>query len=191
MKKTFILFVLVCALASAAAAQLKTVTDYYLAMPPDIYGLDHYGNPLKEKKEIEEYRRSLIRKEDIKNGYLRLEGYWEGWAEIVLFRTKNGGVVIAHAEAGCGPACSGYINFYTYQAGKWTDVTDDIFPKVTEAELEQLYRNNNLSVEESVYAYFLLPQVGDTIRLACNECSDQEHFTLLSFQWNGEKFVRK
>lgn len=191
MKKVSILFVLVCSLTTAAFGQLKTVTDYYLSLPPDIYGQDNYGEPLKGKKKLEEYRRSLIKQEDIENNYLRLEGIWEGWAEILLFRKEDGSVIFAHAESGCGPVCSGSIHFYSYQAGKWTEVTDDIFPEITEAELEKLYRKNNLSVEEGIYAYFLLPQVGDTVRLACNVCSDEEHFTLLRFQWNGERFVRK
>jgi hypothetical protein len=191
MKKVIILLVLICAFTTTAFAQPKTVTDYYLALPGDIYGIDNYGEPIKGKKELEKFRRSLISIEDVENDYLKLQGIWEGWAEIVLFRKTDGNVIVALAEAGCGPACSGYVRFYSYQAGKWTDITDDTLPNVEEAELEKLFSRNKLPLDEGIYSYYLLPRGGKTIKMACNECSDEEHFTLLEFEWNGAKFIRK
>jgi hypothetical protein len=87
------------------------VTDYFLAMPNAAYSRDASGTTIKGKAKVDAYRRSLIKIEDIKNGYLRLEGPWEGWAEIALFKRTGGGYIVAHAENGCGPACSGLSNF--------------------------------------------------------------------------------
>ncbi len=40
--------------------------------------------------------------------------------------------------------------------------------------------------------YYLLPQVGKTLKIACNECDENtEDFTLFEYEWNGEKFVKK
>ena len=94
------------------SAQVKnnpqTVTDYYLLLPAD-------NLPILESVKS---RRSIIKTEDAKNGYLRLEGAWEGWAEIALFRKSNREVVIAVEEVGCGPECSGAAQFLSYKNGK-------------------------------------------------------------------------
>lgn len=99
--KNFLLlaFILaVFALFQTASAPAKnnpnTVTDYYLLLPADNLMI------LESVKS----RRSIIKTEDAKNGFLRLEGAWEGWAEIALFRKTNREAVIAVEYIGCGPA---------------------------------------------------------------------------------------
>ena len=100
MKNILSLIVAIIVFASIAAAQPKTVTDYFLAMPADKYSKDIEGNEIKNKSELIKFRKSLIKIEDIKNGYLKLEGTWEGWVEIALFKKTDGSYVIAQAENG-------------------------------------------------------------------------------------------
>lgn len=195
MKKLFISFVfLLFAFSSNSFSQQpKTVTDFYLAMPSNVYATDIEGNAIKGKAAITKHRKSLIKTEDIKNGYLKLEGAWEGWAEIALFKKKDGSYLIAQAESGCGPACEGFVKFFTYKAGKWTDVTKQVFPNLTEAQVKQAFIGKKLDLEENGTShYFLLPQTGTTVKMACNMCSeDANNFTLMEFAWNGERFTVK
>lgn len=195
MKLLFFICAFLLLTFAAFAQQPKTVTDFYLAFPSDIYATDNNGEKISGQTALHRFRRSLIKIEDRKNGYLRLEGAWEGWAEIALFKKKDGSYLVAQAESGCGPACLGFIKFFTYKTGKWKDVTAEVFPALTEAQIEKAFADHKLDTEENSTAYyFVLPQQGTTVKMACNQCSDagNPHFTLLEFIWNGEKFaVRK
>lgn len=186
-------FLLFAFSVNSFSQQPKTVTDFYLAMPSNVYATDIEGNAIKGKAAITKHRKSLIKTEDIKNGYLRLEGGWEGWAEIALFKKKDGSYLIAQAESGCGPACEGLVKFFTYKAGKWTDVTKQVFPNLTEAQVKQTFIGKKLDLQENGTShYFLLPQTGTTVKMACNMCSeDANNFTLMEFAWNGERFTVK
>jgi len=183
-------------ISAFAQVPLKTVTDYFLAMPADVYATTIDGKTVKGKAALTKYRKSLIKIEDIKNGYLKLEGAWEGWAEIALFKKKDGSFLIAQAETGCGPACDGFIKFFTYNSGKWTDVTKQVFPTLSEKQINQAFINKKISLEDGTSHYFLLPRVGTTIKMACNMCengetTDDPDLVLMEFAWNGEKFTIK
>lgn len=202
MKKISLVFMFVVAFSLSIFAQTpKTVTDYFLAMPTDVYSTDIEGNKIKGKAALTKHRKSLIKVEDKKNGYLRLEGAWEGWAEIALFKKKDGSYLIAQAESGCGPACEGFIKFFTYKAGKFTDVTSKVFPDLTEDQIIDAFAARDIDTEEDGTShYFLLPQIGTTIKMACNVCetsadsdevSEESDITLMEFTWNGEKFSVK
>src|SRR4051812_38095865 len=81
-----------------SAQQPKTVTDYLLALPANFYefiepGYNKYQkNKPKTQAQIEEYRRSRIVIEDIKNGYIKYkeDPNMDDWAEIALFKRNNG-----------------------------------------------------------------------------------------------------
>lgn len=198
MKKLAITFLLAFFVfsANAFAQQPKTVTDYYLAMPPDVYSLTIEGKNVKGKTALEKFRRSMIKIEDVKNGYLKLEGAWEGWAEIALFKKKDGSYLIAQAESGCGPACEGFIKFFTYKAGKWTDVTKQVFPMPTESQVKAAFKAKKINTKDGLSNYFLLPQDGTTVKIACNMCENGEtsgepDLILMEFTWNGENFSIK
>lgn len=188
----FLAALLACLLSAGAAAQIKTVTDYYLAMPDDKYSTDIEGNKISGPAALEKHRRSLIKIEDKRNGYLRLEGPWEGWAEIALFKKKDGSYLIGHAESGCGPVCSGFVKFCTYAGGVWTDVTSSFFKEPSEADVTAIFEAKKIDIEESgTDVYYLLPRVGTTLRMACNMCRENgpSDFVLMSFKWNGVKFA--
>jgi hypothetical protein len=197
MNRILLLIVAITTFSAFASGQPKTIMDYYLAMPTDYYAKDIEGNEIKGKAALTKFRKSLIKIEDIKNGYLRLEGTWEGWAEIALFKKNDGSYIIGHAESGCGPACEGFIKFYTYNAGKWAEITNSVFPQLTEAQIKQAFDDKNINAEEDGMShYYLLPRQGTTVKMACNMCddgttSDENDTVLKEFVWNGEKFTMK
>ncbi len=172
------------------SAQVKnnpnTVTDYYLLLPTD-------NLPILESVRS---RRSIIKIEDTKNGFLRLEGAWEGWAEIALFRKTNREAVIAVEQVGCGPACDGALQFLIYKNGKWTDATANVLPQLEDEDILAAYnrlkpaKGDEHSLEDMPATYWVLPQKGTTIKLVVGDASESEGKTLMSFNWNGNKFVR-
>jgi hypothetical protein len=193
MRKTFLLFLVVIAFASVVYAQPKTVTDYYLALPGGVNGIEgvsdgsgfkedffFYSNERNESKTaIIKYRKSLIKIEDIANGYLRLESVeWEGWVEIALFKKADGEYIVAVSQVGCGPSCSGDVMFLTYKSGRWANVTKSVFPSKPSSDI----------------GYFKLPRFGTTVELVCGvdgdeDCKDGE--ILSEVKWNKTKFVSK
>jgi hypothetical protein len=197
MKQLMLLSLLTLVGFGSVFAQPKTVTDFYLAMPNDAYSTNIEGKKITNKAALIKYRKSLIKIEDTQNGYLKLEGAWEGWAEIALFKRKDGSYLIAETSVGCGPGCDGGVKFSTYQTAKWTDVTKQFAPKVTNQMAFEGFRKNGgvneeINSGEDLSFYYLLPRIGRTLQIVCNECSnDADDFVLLEYEWNGEKFVKK
>lgn len=177
-----------------AQANPKTVTDYYLALPGGVYGIKgtqdseipgfeddflFYANERNESRSaISKYRNSLIKIEDTKNGYLRLESdKWEGWAELALFKKGDGTNLLAIAQVEWGGGCRGGLLFLTYKSGEWKNVTRQVFP-----------------ANSPMGNYFKLPLVGTTIQLICGDESNQSckpRKVLAEFEWNKQTFVKK
>ena len=197
MKRLVSLCFIIAVLATFTFAQPQTVTDYFMAFPTNQFAKNNDGKILQGAA-LTKFRRSLIKVEDTKNGYLRLEGAWEGWAEIALFKKADGSYLVAQTETGCGPACGGSIKFFTYNAGKWADVTKQVFPALSTTAVRQAFVAKKMNPADGTESYFLLPRVGTTIKMACNMCEipnaapgGEEDTTLLEFTWNGAKFARK
>ncbi len=200
MKTLLTVFIATITFATFTFAQPKTVTDYFLAMPDSLYSSKVDGTKVKGRAAISKLRKSMIKVEDIKNGYLRIEGGWEGWAEIALFKKTDGSYIIAQAENGCGPACSGFVKFWTYNTGKWTDVTKSVFTEPGEKAVAKKFNeikpeSEEAASDEGMSYYYNLPRQGRIMKLACNECSQvadgNEDFTIMQYEWNGTKFIKK
>lgn len=179
-----------CVCFQTVSAQVKnnpqTVADYYLLLPTE-------NLPILESVRS---RRSIIKTEDAKNGFLRLEGAWEGWAEIALFRKSNKEAVIAVESVECGPACMGAAQFLTYKNGRWTDVTAQVVPELSDEDILAAYLriktddDDAHTLDDPPYTYWVLPQKGTTVKLVLGDESASSGKTLMSFNWNGNKFVR-
>ena len=175
-----VVFTILIMFGSTRAQQPQTVTDFYLAMPTDDYSHPS-GKELKGQAAITKYRKSLIKIEDIKNGYLKIEpNEEEGWSEIALFKKTDGSYLVAHSQVGCGPACGGGILFLTYANGKWTDVTKGFSPTLTKEAT---------AAESCLYE---LPRTGRILTMSCgNTEDDTEEAKAFHFEWNGKRFISK
>ena len=177
---------------AAGQTQPTKVTDFYLALPGGINGIQgtqdseipgfesdffFYANERNESKASSlRYRKSLIKIEDVKNGYLRLElNEWKGWVEIALFKKADGSYLVALSQVACGSGCRGGILFTTYKNGHWKNATKQVFPESSQHK-----------------GYYKLPRVGTSIIRVCGDvgggsCHPGEK--LAEFQWNKERFV--
>lgn len=129
-----------------------------------------------------------------------IEGTWDGWAEIALFKKTDGSYIIAQADSGCGPACSGFVKFRAFKAGKWSDVTKSVFTEPSEKDVAKHFNatkpaSDETASDEGMPFYYNLPRSGKILKVACNECSQVDDgnydFTIFSYEWNGMKFVKK
>jgi hypothetical protein len=179
----------VCA---GAQTHPRTVTDFYSALPGSINGIEgtqdseipgfendsfFYANERNESRDaIRKYRKSLIKIEDIRNGYLRLESNdWKGWAEVAIFKKTDGSYVVAISQVVCAASCRGGLVFATYKSGHWKNVTPQVFPHSQQRQ-----------------GYYQLPREGTSIVLICGDKSSKSCVfggELAEFQWTREKFV--
>ena len=190
-KTSLVSLVLVMSVAVWVFGQIppRTVTEFYLTLPSSINGIEgtqdaeirgfeddffFYSNERNESDaSIHRYRKSLIKVEDIKNGYLRLESSdWKGWVEVALFKKADGSNLVAISQVRCSPTCTGGILLTTYKNGRSRNVTAQVFPDSSAAA-----------------GYYKLPRVGTSISLVCDSCSQGNRST--EFQWNKERFIKK
>ena len=204
MKKITFLSVLIIAFAFTAFAQPKTVTDYFMAMPDSEDFSFYRSQETTTKAALTKFRKGLIEVEDIKNGYLKLRGTWEGYAEIALFKKTGGSYLIANMRADCTEGCEGFLSLYEYKNAKWKDVGFDILPKygdiVTEFNKKRPKGTpaKNVAGDDTEGFSFLyqLPQTGKSIKISCSMCipsqkTQDEKFVFAEYLWNGAKFVKK
>lgn len=189
MKKIYILTAIMLALAfnfaAPASAQNKktnqkstapkTVTDFYMKLPAKyLQILEAIPN-----------RRSLIKTEDVANGYLRLESKdWEGWGEVALFKRANGRYIVAVTEYSCGPECDGNLTFLDYKNGKWTRV--EMLPRYSVGDLRTAFHGateRSPDEDEMNEQVFELPRKGKEITLKLGGVP------VMGFLWDGEDFV--
>jgi hypothetical protein len=186
MKNILFLLISIVAFSTLAFAQPKTVTDYYLAMPSNYYNFTQ----IKDKAALRNYRKKNVNIEDIKNGYLRIESNdLEGHGEVALFKKTDGSYIVGQTEVGCGPVCGGSVEFWTYTAGKWTNVTKQVFI-FSDADLNSLFASRNVEASDRT-AFFELPREGKIMTLKCDDCDPNGDGVLAKFEWNGSKFVEK
>ncbi|HQU86325.1 MAG TPA: hypothetical protein PKY59_24560 [Pyrinomonadaceae bacterium] len=204
MKKFLLLIISIFAFSSFAFAQPKTVTDYFLAMP-DSENFPYYRNEqTTTKEELVKFRKSMIEIEDIKNGYLKLKGDWNGYGEIVLFKKTDGSYLIANSRVNCDEGCEGFLELYSYKNGNWKDVGFDLLPKYGDIVMEYNKKRPkgtpaaNVSGDDTIGLEFVyhLPRVGRSIKISCNSClpaqkTPEKEFYFAEFEWNGAKFIKK
>jgi hypothetical protein len=182
----------ISAIASFVAAQEtgepRTVTDHLLALPANLFEHVHpgfkYETPQpKTKAQADEFRRSRILVEDVKNGFIKykVDPNLDNWTEIALFRKNAGGYVMAINEIGKAKGCNSRLNFVEYNNGKWIDVTKQYSPKLNASETRK--------AKESIFCYEL-PREGRTLRLY-SQWYDEPAETWGYFEWNGRRFVEK
>ena len=173
---------------STFAQEPKTVTDYLLALPTNFFEYVHPGFKYEKTKpktraEIEEFRRSRMMVEDIKNGFIKYKESQDldNWTEIALFKKQIGGYLMAINEGLQFKGCNSTLNFVEYNSGKWVDVTKQYIPKLNKYQTKK--------AKDSIFCY-QLPRQGRRIRLY-SKWYDEPEDTWGYFEWDGEKFNDK
>lgn len=175
---TFLLFLLF----TFQTGERQTVTDYYYKIP---------RNYLAELPDLEARKRA-IRVRDDKNGYLRLEGDWEGYAEVVLFRRPEGGWLLGIAVAHCGPACEQRVYFLEPQS--WRDCSAEVFP-ITRSQVAERFQKLGIRLTEdygeALPYLVILPRYGTTVRIIVQPEFTERETTIMKLVYTGGRFVEK
>jgi len=175
--------------AAAQNSSPKTVTDFYYLLPEKFFAPSEYtpGKPT-----LRNYRKSAIKTEDVKNGFLEIqEPAVEGWAEVAIFKKTDGKYIVGISQTGCGPSCAGDVIFLSYEKGNWQEITGQVFPEITEAQVNAAYKRNKVGKDnQSGQLVYQLPRTGTTIKVKTGD-DDAPEVVLFEFGWNGAKFVLK
>jgi hypothetical protein len=175
---------LLLACATAAAQEPRpTVLDLYRLAPASALfpeGLDPD-------------RDAVVAVRDVANGYLRLEGAWEGFTEVALFRTADGASLLVVARAECGPLCEQTVRAFAARAGGLVEVTEEVLPPVAPDRLaaawDRLRQPGDPDLEgEDLAVLLLLPRFGTTIRVVVPPEVAGREVTLLELRWNRSAF---
>ncbi len=185
-----VFIVLTFAFAVAAQSSLpKTVTDFFYLLPEKFFAPSEFtpGKPT-----LRAYRKSAIKTEDVKNGFLKIEEpFAEGWAEVAIFKKTNGKYIVGISQTGCGPNCLSEARFLSYENGKWQEITNEVLPEITDAQVSAAYQRGKVSKEnQSGLLVYELPRTGTTIKIKTGD-DDAPEVVLLQLEWNGENFVVK
>ena len=159
----------------------QNVLEYFMAVPTKYFDMEKYAGP----------RKQMVKIKDLANGYLGLEfpGV-EGYGEVALFKSAGGTKTLGILTASCGPVCeTGKMIFVRYKNGGWIDVTRNVLPQISRAELERVQKCYDASPTEGLATYYELPRFGTTVKLFDNADSDVK--LLYEFTWNGTKFIAR
>lgn len=176
------LFIVGVASAGGFQKQPRDVVDYYLLVPDRYLTL---GGGAQE-------RDTAIKIRDIKNGYLRIEGAWEGYTEIALFRNPDRSALIAVSNVSLGPGPEQKIYFLSYDGRAWIDRTKEVFARVPQSQIADLYKKKKSREDENygedVPHVYLLPRIGTTIKVATAPGFTAVEITLAELKWANGRF---
>ena len=160
----------------------KNVLEYYRLIPDEIFPATHVPD-----------RDKAIVVKDIPNGYLRIEGEWEGFGEVALFRLQDPRrALIGVTRADCGPECTQIVRFMEYFADQWIDRTMAVLPEVSPAEITERYRKRKAPSDpdwgDEVPTLLLLPRRGTTLKLVVQPEFVKKEIVLFTFTFDRAQF---
>jgi len=160
----------------------QSVVDYYLLLP------DKYLTAGGNRQE----RLKSIKINDARNGYLRIEGAWEGYTEIALFKKPDRTDLIAVSDVHFGPGPEQRLYFLEYRNSLWTDRTQEVMPVISTAAIASAYRAKRRPADEDfgddVPHIYLLPRIGTTVKIIIAPGMTERGITLLELKWRGGRF---
>jgi len=138
---------------------------------------------------------------DIKNGFIRLIGNFEGHIQMCYWKLTNGNSLIGIYQEGCGPVC--YIvqfDFYEFKNGKYYPLeSKDIIPDVLHDFYKGDYQEQISKMErEDIMATLLfeLPRTGKNLTAKWGNEGSKETYENYSkgnrmiLNWNDGKFKK-
>lgn len=158
--------------ATAQKKDKKDVLDYYKMVPDNMLANEGAMAKLTVK--------------DIKNGYLKIEGAFEGYVEVALFRKKDRSAILLVGNTYCGPVCGTDLKAFEYIENELKDVTKTVMPKLTEDQVRAEYRRKVKDPNAEMVSYiFELPRKGRTVKIL----DDESGKLIYSLRLKKGKFV--
>lgn len=164
------------------------------------YSLNNRNNE-DISKDLSTYNIKYAFVADIKNGYLWLEGAFDGHLEMCYWNISNGNKLIAVYIQGCAPVCSVYLfDFYLYNGKNIQklnsddiipDIYNDFFGKNIEKKQQNMKKKDILAT-----LLFELPKKGKDIMAKWgNEDKQSVYKTYgigdrMLLKWNDGKFEK-
>jgi hypothetical protein len=183
-KISFLLFVMLAAFHIAEAQKVKSdklnVLDYYKLEPDNALA----SEAMQAKLTIT----------DLKNGYLKIEGAFEGYIEVALFRKKDKSPILVISKTSCGPVCHSEVSAYTHKDGKMIDITETTLPRPSEPEINAIYNRKKKTGDDdygtfAVPLVYELPQIGRTITIKADQTFAPSDITIFKLDFKNDKFV--
>jgi hypothetical protein len=179
----------------------KNVKDYFLSIPSDMLVIfDDIKGPLISESD----RELAIKTFDEENNFIALQNdSIIAEVEIKLYRSNIGSPLLLITQDGVSVQNTSAFNCYD---GRWHDVSDVVFPKLSIEKVAELYVNRqvkfqdeNLDVQQAMMAAhtlvrYKLPKVGLEIQAYASQPDviDPENSTLFEFvpdvdslKWQG------
>lgn len=138
--------------------------------------------------------RATVIVEDSKNGYLRIEGAFEGYIEVALFRKKDRSPILVVSDTFCGPGCHSEVKAYIFQNKEAIEMTAETLPIIAESEVSAIYhRRKSKSDDEvegnSIPLIYELPRFGRTINVKVDPIFAPSDITVFKLDFRNNKFV--
>ena len=129
---------------------------------------------------------------DVANGYLHLEGDFDGYSDVALFKLPNGRRVVAVVNTFCGPDCMQDMYFLEPTADGWSDRTKEVFA-IPRETIVAAYRAHGLALPDDPNAtppYLVsLPEKGRTITVYAHLEETNKDVDLLALELRGDRFA--
>jgi hypothetical protein len=133
---------------------------------------------------------------NIKDGYVKVTGAYEGWSELAVWRMKDGNDLVGQMSAGCGPVCDYSNLFQVYN--KENLINDNAESEVLPMDeisthKEKMYKMildtyPNLEYPDDVQLRFNIPSSTTSMRVDIIVGSEEVELPLLNLSWDKEKF---
>lgn len=183
-KLPLLLFVIIAFFQIGEAQKVKNdklnVLDYYKLEPDNALDSDAM--------------QARITVEDLKNGYLKIEGAFEGYIEVALFRKKDRSPILIVSNTSCGPVCTSGVRAYAHKDSKMIDITDKTLPSPDEAEIKTIYDRKKKEGDDDYENYavplvYELPRVGREITVKADTTFAPSDITIFKLNFKNDKFV--
>src|SRR5215813_13795372 len=166
MKRALVIIFLIAVAEANVFAQMRprsedrpSILDYYLLLPDKYLVIGGSDNQ----------RINAIAIKDLPKGYLRIEGGWEGFSEIALFRKPDGGTLIGVVNNYCGPACKQRVFFVEPVDRDWVERTEEVLPEIPKQRLIDGYKLMKAKEDEDfgddVPIMLVIPHTGAALKL--------------------------
>ncbi len=188
-------FILIGSVNASAQVKKANILSIYLKLPNTlIEWVDPDGKEFNKQRRLE-----VIKKKDIKNGYMELnEDDGSSGFELALFNSKTGPMVAIVKE---GMSVQNY-KIVQEVNGNWTDITKEVFPDLSKelmiekhlkspAVASKVTRERLLQYAGSIHK-LILPRKGTVIKVASGfDMEGVYNVPLFDIAFDGEKFLIK